>query len=58
METLFLVCVGALVGSRAHRRFKRPLRKQLLNWGYYLNSLKRYCELGTGTPFVPCTQSS
>jgi uncharacterized protein YndB with AHSA1/START domain len=21
------------------------------NWGYYLNSLKRYCETGTGTPF-------
>ena len=23
------------------------------NWGYYLNSLKLYCETGTGTPFVP-----
>lgn len=23
------------------------------NWGYYLNSLKRYCEEGTGTPFTP-----
>ena len=22
------------------------------NWGYYLNSLKLYCETGTGTPFV------
>ena len=21
------------------------------NWGYYLNSLKRLCETGTGTPF-------
>jgi hypothetical protein len=21
------------------------------NWGYYLNSLKRFCETGTGTPF-------
>ncbi|MGB5892554.1 MAG: SRPBCC domain-containing protein [Ignavibacteriaceae bacterium] len=21
------------------------------NWGYYLNSLKQYCETGTGTPF-------
>jgi len=23
------------------------------NWGYYLNSLKRYCETGEGTPFQP-----
>jgi Activator of Hsp90 ATPase homolog 1-like protein len=22
------------------------------NWGYYLNSLKRLCETGTGTPFT------
>ena len=22
------------------------------NWGYYLNSLKQYCETGRGTPFV------
>lgn len=22
------------------------------NWGYYLNSLKRFCETGVGTPFV------
>jgi uncharacterized protein YndB with AHSA1/START domain len=21
------------------------------NWGYYLNSLKRYCETGAGSPF-------
>ncbi len=21
------------------------------NWGYYLNSLKKYCETGVGTPF-------
>ena len=21
------------------------------NWGYYLNSLKQFCETGTGTPF-------
>jgi len=21
------------------------------NWGYYLNSLKRFCETGAGTPF-------
>ena len=21
------------------------------NWGYYLNSLKRFCETGTGAPF-------
>jgi len=21
------------------------------NWGYYLGSLKRLCETGTGTPF-------
>lgn len=21
------------------------------NWGYYLNSLKKYCETGAGTPF-------
>ncbi len=21
------------------------------NWGYYLNSLKRFCETGSGTPF-------
>ena len=21
------------------------------NWGYYLNSLKLYCETGVGTPF-------
>ncbi len=23
------------------------------NWGYYLNSLKRYCEAGEGAPFNP-----
>jgi uncharacterized protein YndB with AHSA1/START domain len=23
------------------------------NWGYYLNSLKRLCETGAGTPFTP-----
>ncbi len=23
------------------------------NWGYYLNSLKLYCETGEGTPFEP-----
>jgi hypothetical protein len=23
------------------------------NWGYYLNSLKRLCEAGAGTPFTP-----
>ena len=23
------------------------------NWGYYLNSLKLFCETGIGTPFVP-----
>jgi uncharacterized protein YndB with AHSA1/START domain len=23
------------------------------NWGYYLESLRRYCETGTGTPFEP-----
>ncbi len=23
------------------------------NWGYYLNSLKQFCENGSGTPFVP-----
>jgi len=23
------------------------------NWGYYLNSLKRFCEDGVGTPFNP-----
>ncbi len=23
------------------------------NWGYYLNSLKQFCETGTGTPFAP-----
>jgi uncharacterized protein YndB with AHSA1/START domain len=23
------------------------------NWGYYLNSLKRFCETGTGVPFDP-----
>ncbi len=23
------------------------------NWGYYLNSLKRLCETGTGVPFQP-----
>jgi len=23
------------------------------NWGYYLNSLKQFCEKGFGTPFVP-----
>ncbi len=23
------------------------------NWGYYLNSLKRLCETGTGAPFEP-----
>ena len=23
------------------------------NWGYYFQSLKLYCETGTGTPFVP-----
>lgn len=23
------------------------------NWGYYLRSLKSYCETGTGTPFTP-----
>jgi hypothetical protein len=23
------------------------------NWGYYLNSLKRLCEEGVGTPFDP-----
>ncbi len=22
------------------------------NWGYYLNSLKRFCETGDGTPFA------
>lgn len=22
------------------------------NWGYYLQSLKKYCETGTGSPFV------
>ena len=22
------------------------------NWGYYLNSLKQYCEKGVGVPFV------
>ncbi len=22
------------------------------NWGYYLNSLKQFCETGMGTPFV------
>jgi uncharacterized protein YndB with AHSA1/START domain len=23
------------------------------NWGYYLNSLKQYCEKGVGVPFAP-----
>lgn len=23
------------------------------NWGYYLGSLKQFCETGDGTPFVP-----
>jgi uncharacterized protein YndB with AHSA1/START domain len=23
------------------------------NWGYYLNSLKQFCETGTGVPFTP-----
>ena len=23
------------------------------NWGFYLNSLKQFCEKGTGTPFTP-----
>jgi uncharacterized protein YndB with AHSA1/START domain len=23
------------------------------NWGYYLNSLKLFCETGSGMPFVP-----
>ncbi|HVZ39445.1 MAG TPA: SRPBCC domain-containing protein [Candidatus Kapabacteria bacterium] len=23
------------------------------NWGYYLHSLKRYCEANEGTPFTP-----
>jgi uncharacterized protein YndB with AHSA1/START domain len=23
------------------------------NWGYYMESLRVYCETGTGTPFVP-----
>lgn len=23
------------------------------NWGYYLNSLKQYCEKGSGAPFAP-----
>jgi uncharacterized protein YndB with AHSA1/START domain len=23
------------------------------NWGYYLNSLKLFCEKGVGTPFAP-----
>lgn len=23
------------------------------NWGYYLNSLKQFCESGRGTPFTP-----
>lgn len=23
------------------------------NWGYYLGSLKRFCEAGVGTPFEP-----
>jgi uncharacterized protein YndB with AHSA1/START domain len=23
------------------------------NWGYYLNSLKLFCEKGAGTPFTP-----
>jgi uncharacterized protein YndB with AHSA1/START domain len=25
------------------------------NWGYYLNSLKRLCEAGAGTPFTQLT---
>src|SRR5262245_21549751 len=25
------------------------------NWGYYLNSLKLFCEKGVGTPFTPPT---
>jgi len=27
------------------------------NWGYYLHSLKQFCETGTGTPF-PAAQSA
>jgi hypothetical protein len=23
------------------------------NWGYYLNSLKQFCEKGVGTPYPP-----
>ncbi len=25
------------------------------NWGYYLTSLKRYCENGVGTPYEPAS---
>ena len=33
----------------------RPNGTYNFNWGYYLQSLKLYCETGMGTPFVPPT---
>ena len=49
------------VDGRARLTFIQEYAKELsdveygiynFNWGYYLNSLKQYCETGRGTPFA------
>jgi uncharacterized protein YndB with AHSA1/START domain len=48
-------------GGRVRLSFNQEYAKELsdieygtynFNWGYYLNSLKQYCETGRGTPFA------